>query len=363
MAHGAPDYQTSTIAGGASTVIVPQSDFLNSDASQRVLGDVIVWDVAGGDKAAKSTNLQQNPRVCGVVSDATVAAGAFGDFQYHGPALINVIGSGNRGDALITSTTPGAAISNGRIKNQVGFIGYARQAWAGPGLIIAFLDVSEDWYGAQNNIVSNLKVGALASGNLQCGTDPGRYVLALLFYFNPSNGITGMTAPLINGVAMSQVGTSVDAWHITGSSSRFAVFDYYNPGTGLIPVTGGQVNSIGSGTSTTIFISFSGCASASTRGTLNSIINTASTAAITTSDAIPGDIIIGIAAISSNAGIALSFIGSTSPGQTRISLTLDGAILVICVETKSATSVTTTMNFTFDASHKNICASIPVHPG
>ena len=317
MAHGSPDYSVTTLTSGGAVTIQPQKPYYNRDVVDQVAGDVVVFDPAT-IQGALACVVKSDPRVLGVVADIAIAPGVIGNLYYHGLGLVKVIGAGVAGSALITSATSGAAQANGTISDQPGFIGVALESWAGPGLILADIDINTGLYAGQVLLEGSSYGGkspAHAPANLQCGVNPFRAVL--VFHCDgQSGGAPGvpLTPAKVNGVDMTVYNSVV----VDGPALiRITTYILIGPNTGLQAVSLPSSTSNNAHADQTLFFALSGVKQA---GGLGSVIGNylAGVNAISDacSDAIAGDLTLG--ALFAIHTAAAPVVSSRGAGQTMV---------------------------------------------
>jgi len=362
MAHGGPDYSISTIADFMSGNAQPQFNAYNRDAVTWNIGTVVIWDnltVQG----IKTTTSFKDMRVCGVVAANGILPGELAPVYYHGVAQVNVIGAGSAGDALVTSATAGSAVAGVGGARQYGFLGFALESWAGPGLILAFIDPDNFRYNASVKIEGVLIINAagVAAGNLQCGVNPNQAVVA--FYMGSSQGggaAAPATNPTVNGIQMAaQLAYAIGFGAETGQWS--GLFTILAPPTGLVGVTapivvGGALPMV-----TCIFVAVSGYGSFGTavRNQLNTGV-----AVVSCTDAIPGDLALGFAIYDSALVFANPLVTARGAGQTTLGYFQNAVRTFVMMEgdSKNATIAAETFNFTLTAAFAWCAACIPIRP-
>jgi hypothetical protein len=111
-------------------------DAVNNSGVTLNVGDIVVRDVSL-DNAVMLTNVAAGSLVAGIVTEQTLA-GNTGRVCTHGIAVVNVTGTVNRGNYLVTSTTQHfAASDNGALRN---VCGVALENAAG-GQVLAYINV------------------------------------------------------------------------------------------------------------------------------------------------------------------------------------------------------------------------------
>jgi hypothetical protein len=368
MPNDAPDYTVPTVTGGGGSIVQPQKPYYNRDVTTNAQGYVYVFDPTTV-QGAKACTLASDPRVLGVQNDVAVPPGEIANLLYHGEGVVNVIGSGSAGNALVTSTTQGSAMANGTITNQPGFVGVALQSWAGPGQILADIDVQTLLWGGQvveegfisGNSSSGGAGGAVAV-NLQCGVNLNRLVVALYMCASAGGASNAPTTPpKVNGVNMTLV-ASGDFTGVGFSNAHFDLYYYLAPPTGLV----GCTTAVGSGssnwTSSTLFVAYSGALQAGTFGTIENVALAASSApAVQCSDAVAGDGIFGaVIDCTSTGSITGHGAGQTPDGSA--SHVESNAAVIFEADHKTATVYNETMSWTLAAADKVNAVSIPIHP-
>lgn len=360
MAHGAPDYNQSIVAGGTGTVIQPQLTAINNDAGQHDEGDIVVWDNTI-DKGCKKSILLSDPRVLGVCTPVDVPPGIEGAYYYNGIARVKVIGTGGRGNALIPSTTPGQAQSSGGTYfNQSGFIGWARESWGGPGLISTLIRINQ-WYAGGAVLIEGhlcLSYGAVPSGTLPGNTNPNRSIFAIVY--STENAITA--APKVAGVSMTQLGASITGWQTAGATSPVTRCYYLDdPATGDLSVDAATRSGGG------LYTEFWNLSGFGSRGTLQSYVTTGAGASAACSDAYPGDLVLGSVGITNSSSTDESgYLTGSGADQTNddtpAQLSVGVERLVAKFDHKIATVYNEQMSWSFDTSHKSAQWIIPFHP-
>lgn len=341
----------------------PQFNAYNRDVVTRNIGTVVIWDRLTV-KGVKTTISIRDRRICGVVAENNILPGALAPIYYHGVALVNVIGVGVAGSALITSATAGSATAGVGGAKQDGFIGFALESWAGPGLILAFLDVDNFRYNASVKIEGVLvinSVGGVAAGNLQCGINTDRMVIA--FYIGSSQGGGSgnpLTNPTVNGVQMAA--RLAYAAGFGGETGQFSgLFSITGYPTGLVGVTAPPLNLGSTWMTTCIFIAMSGVASFGTaiRNQLNNGV-----AVVSCIDAIPGDLALGFAGYDSAAVFANPLVTAHGAGQTALAYTQNAVrtFYMLAGDSKDATVIGETFNFTLAAALAWTASCIPIRP-
>jgi hypothetical protein len=356
MAHGGPDYSISTITGGGGAIIQPQKPYYNRDVVNRVAGDVVCFDPSTVQGALACTKAG-DPRVLGVVADASVAPGVMENLYYHGQGLVRVIGTGSAGAALVTSVTAGAAQASGTITNQPGFVGCALQSWAGPGLILADIDVQTQLWGGLVNIEGVLTTNNNASGNLQCGNNTNRAVFALV---GMNNGQQALTAPTINGVSMTPIGPQLIGYGETGSAIWQMYINSAAVPSGLVPVVGGQnAGNIGA----TEFVAVSDYSNHHTA--VGSGFSGVSSVALQCTDAAVGDNVLGFLMIANIGGSTGFIISPPTYGNAGTQLNIIRIFQneqVCDAEIKPAGVWNETINWTLNANHSGVTYLVPMIP-
>lgn len=376
MVHGAPDYNQSVVAGGGATVIQPQRPFFNREASQMSLGEVVINDNGVTLKGCKYTTVANNRHAAGVVGSLTVDPGVEGNLFYHGAALINVTGSGAAGAALVTSTVAGRAKASGRSKTQYGFIGYAYEAWSGNSQILAFLDVAEDFYGANVRVEGGevfITGGAGGSrtvtGTVVTGNNPDRLVLMFTAgRMGSGAGATTGAIAIVGGVNATQLGAEVTAWTEAGSATldKWRCYYFIDPPVGSVLCSSGawSFSDATSNTVALLAIALSGVNQATPLRTLVTTNPTTSTPFLACSDAVPGDLVIAqlLNGNAADRGYLVTGYPAAQTEQDRTNLTGVNADMQGYLHYLDAQSQTQQASYTLSASLKTLLAQVPVIP-
>ena len=169
-----------------------------------------------------------------------------------------------------------------------------------------------------------------------------------------------VTPPLVAGASMTQQATWVNtSYQNYFNAATTTHYNYVNNGTGALTMT-----STANGNNqqrTELFVALSGVSQTAPLGTSvnNTTIGTAQSA--NTSDAIPGDLVLGFLLEAENGNIGTSLIGSSGSGQTSL-LRNASTYFVTGVDSKTATAALTTMSFTLTASKTAMVVVFPIHP-
>lgn len=372
MAHGSPDYTVGTVTAGGGAVIQPQRTGYNREASIMTAGEVVINDSGATVQGMKYTVAANNPHAAGVVAD-TIQPGALGNFYYHGVAIVNVIGAGAVGDALVTSTTSGAAKSNGRTKIQMGFIGYALDSWAGPGQVLAFLDIAEDYYGAEakyqdSKVAFNTGTFSITTTTtLNSGVEPNRIIIAFVgASMGTGAGTITPATPTVGGSNMTQIGSTYTTWGENGVNT-WRAYKFINPpsNVALAISTGAWAFTDGTGnTVQLICFALSGVEQTTGVRTLNVAIGASSSPWVQATDAAVGDTIVSCLMDKNNVdrGYLVTAVPADQTLRTQNIITGVNADQQGYACTEVAQSQTEQTSFTLNAAVTTIVAQLPVIP-
>ena len=188
---------------------------LNNSGSQRTEGDVVVFDSSAAN-AFKTSVLQGDPSMVGVVVSSTIAAGASGYLAKDGNHKVNVTGRVYIGHHLIPSTTAGLAMDSGSTqKPTTGSLGIATTEYTGSGTSSVYADLDIHTF-TSTNLLQKLptatpynSVSSLTVHTFTHAVDSGTNLLVLRFshYGAPASAVT------YNGVAMTAVSNTYDAYN------------------------------------------------------------------------------------------------------------------------------------------------------
>jgi hypothetical protein len=323
-------------------------------------GAVVIFDK---DYASSftTTAIQGDRRAYGVVKDGSITNDEQGYLARAGEQTVNVTGAVKIGDALITSTTPGCAMANGGAQ-QPGLIGFALTSFAGPGTGQVQASIKPDFYrgNAAVGFAGSNTAEDAESVDVQCGTLDDRKVLAIVLAVG--NNTINYAAPKVGGVDMSTYGAEITGWHNNGNYSYARMYYYDAPATGIVSCTGADFVFTGYGVGVTIFIALNGVKSLRT---LVSSILTTETPSVNCSDAVAGDLVVGIIAIGDNASLSIDNITAIGTGQTsreRTAKNTGGYWILSDAETKDATIETEVLSWTQDDNRKCLMLAVPVEP-
>jgi len=176
--------------------------FINNSGGTRSVGDVVIIDTSANDRFTTTTAVADG-RVLGVVVDGSIANGVKGAIQTRGPVLVNVTGTVNRGDYLVTSATGGLAQSNGTTVAH-GVFGVALEASSG-GTVVALLQSPTLFPQAVQTFTPTLT----QSASITLSTATGQYILLgkLLLgrvFVQASSAGTAANAIVLGGLPFAQ---------------------------------------------------------------------------------------------------------------------------------------------------------------
>ena len=138
-----------------SDALRPLHSKLNNSGSVLDEGSVVVYDFSAAN-AFKTTTIQGDPSICGIVISSSIAAGASGYLARDGNQLVKVTGVVTAGNRLIASSTPGYAMDSGRTqRGATGDIGIATTGHAGSGTGTVYADLDIHPF-ASSNILQKL---------------------------------------------------------------------------------------------------------------------------------------------------------------------------------------------------------------
>ena len=189
----------------------------NKSGGAVAVGDVVVFD-KDYDTAFTTTAFQGDKRVLGVVISPTIAPDDYGFIaSTRGTvAFVNTVGIVLRGQALITSTTPGKAIASGGA-SQPGLVGFTvtEDPAGAVGQVIAVLEpdltraggqvtLLDSWQSANPvAFVTGTDVAAIPNVNIAAGGGH-RFLVVVVC---STAGIAALNSIKLNGAALALAGT------------------------------------------------------------------------------------------------------------------------------------------------------------
>jgi hypothetical protein len=360
MAHGGPDYSTSTLLTGAATTINPLKPYNNNDAAQHTTGTVYVYDKAHAQSALACT-VKGDLKVLGVQNDPVASAGGVVNLLYDGEGLVLCDSAVTVGQVLITgNTTAGYATpAAGTANNQNGYVGTVLVA-GGPGLVLCDISCRPQLWGGAVAVEGTTWGSVNAShapGNLQCGSNGLRYAFCVNEQWS-GVGVPALpvTPPTLNGSNMSQIATTT--FTVSTAHVRITLYTTLAPPTGLQAVTNPTtaVN-----TDLNIFGALSGVSQSTPIGTPEFNALGGSSVSASCVDAVPGDSMIGVFNGVDNPTFLSRGAGQTSFNQGS---SVQAYTIIWDADTKLAANSTDSENWQTTAAALCLSATIfPVHPG
>lgn len=356
------DLAKSTIklgSGGGGTV-----SMTNSGLTAVSQGAVVIINTSAAN-SFKTTTIASDQRVFGVVKDASIGSGIAGNIAIGGSIeTVQVTGNVAIGNALVSSTTAGMAKANGGAR-QDGLIGFAVTSYSGGGTGTVQAIISPEFSRASAAVVVEgytlLDSSNIISGTLQCGTNPNRLVIAVGTSYSSSTASISAD-PIVAGVTMTQTGSTIPATPTWANNSytntQTKMYYYKGVGTGSLAIT--SVNTT-TGAVMTAFVALSGVNASSYLGTMNYLINTTTSPSVNTTDAVPGDLVLGFFFDMESPIATTGLVSSRGAGQTNIGAAA-GSKVVSIVDTKTATAAAETMSWGLTSSKKCLSVSIPIRP-
>ena len=347
----------------------------NNSGGSIVKGDIVVADVSGA-LYITTTTLTHDPRAKGVVADASIANQTWGWVQTDGHCeTVNVQGAVAIGDALFPSSTVKRAYANGTGRGE-GTIGFAMSVNAsGAGTVSAILSILLARWGSAvlmegvTVLVNNVASGNVSqSGNLACGTNANRLVIAFIAALHQNGTTSADPTPTVGGAGMTSLAAIQRTVFSVGAFSKYQAFKYPAPSTGSQSINTGTSSGSDSTSNSIIgiFMAFSGVNQSTPTGTHNSTNNTSSTPGVNATDAVAGCLMAGCVINGNTSNYTdTGLITSSGAGQTKQGsnyVTSGGADLVGQGDTKTASGATEAMSWGLSASVKTIAASVPILP-
>jgi len=328
----------------------------NNSGGSVAAGDVVVFDKSSSNYF-KTTTVQGDKSVLGVVISTSISNGATGYIARRGNWRVNLNAAVTVGQALITSTVAKLAIPNGGAV-QDGYIGFVTDASGSPTYCMADINPNTTRTGGQVTLVSTTMGNStgsspvtLISGLAVSGNN--RLLVVAVSLRTTSGG--SITSVSWNGTNMTRVGGS-DYNDAGNPNSNFAIFYMLaSPGTGNVVMT--FVNTISASCCVAVVLND---VNQSTPVTTNGYSFANTTTPSIGHNCTPGDLLLGIV-VQMVTGNSVSGRGGA---QTQIGDTSSATFEhMVADKVDPAINNTNTFSWTFSGGAVNTwAAAIAVHP-
>lgn len=328
----------------------PTAEFWkNNSGGSLSQGNVVTFDKSGVT-FFKTTTIQGDKGVLGVVVDSQIGNGAWGWIGVGGRRKVLLNAAVTVGQALITSTVAGLAIPNGGAV-QDGYIGYVVDATGSPSYCLAEIHPNTNRTGGQATYVRQLPfsgslggAGTVTSGSFQ--SDGNNRLLVLIVGDSASNATWSCTW---NGQALTLLNSS--------AYSYFKIYYLLAPAvtsaTCSVTLTGGSVPA---NTVNACLFMFNDVNQSSPISDAGTATNTSSTPSISGS-VIPGDYVLG--AFQQDANNAVSARGA---GQVNLVDQNSGSHHLVIDAISAATNNSQSWSWTMAGSAIWGAAAATIHP-
>jgi len=333
----------------------PTAEFWkNNSGGSLSQGNVVTFDKSGITQF-KTTIIQGDKGVLGVVLDSQIGNGAWGWIGVGGRRKVLLNAAVTVGQALITSTVAGLAIPNGG-SQQDGYIGYVVDATGSPSYCLAEIHPNTNRTGGQATIVTttianyvNVPTAGTPQTLLSAFSSSGnnRLIVAVVHWYQSAN--PNITAFTWNGYALSAAGVESSS-----GNGGCAVYYLLAPvvGTGDFVIT---MNASGARVDL-VAILMNDINQSTPVGTPVIAQGTSANPAVACS-CTPGDYVLGIFE-----GIVNQSVSSRGAGQTNIDTENNTNMQAVTDIINPATGTTASFSWVNPGSGAWSAVTVPIHP-